>query len=385
MIIIILIVFLVLLIILPIILNSLGVPIFSGSSRGGSAITSDLRDAMLAFSSDGGGKWQAPEFKREKKEAIPSGILDIAFDPRDANMIFMGTRGAGLWKSVDGGAHWSRARDRDGVIAERSDVYKVAISRMRPEVIYLAVFQNSRGRVLKSDDGGTVFHEIYAVTQDRYGVFDVHVSPFSPEEAMIATGEGRLLETLNGGATWRIVRTFPKAIVKLVVNPIFPNERYAITSAGTISHTFDAGHTWTTIGNVSESGSALSQGEIHNPYENWGFGFSSPSSSFDFVIDPKNPAALYLVRGDLLFTSSNGGFTWKKVTTLIAGKGVALGGVAVHPNDSRTLFVNAGSDFYRSTDSGATWSVVSLGTRIPLKKIFVHPQRADSLFVTVGR
>lgn len=383
-IIIVLIVFLALLIVLPLILNSLGVPILSRSG-GGSAVTSDLRDAMLVFSSDGGGKWQVPEFVHEKKEALPSGILDIAFDPREANTLFMGTRGAGLWKSVDGGAHWSRARDRDGVIGERSDVYKVAISRSRPEVMYLAVFQNSRGRVLKSDDGGAVFREIYAVTQNRYGVFDVYVSPFSPAEAMIATGEGRLLETRNSGATWRIAHTFLEPVVRIAVNPAFPGERYAVTSSGTISHTFDGGHTWMAVKNAGDSGSVASNGEIHHPYENWGFGFSSSPSTFDFAIDPANPAMLYLVRGNLLSASSDGGLSWKKITTLIAGKGTALGGVAAHPNDSHTFFVTAGSDFYRSNDSGATWSVKMLGTQRPLKKIFVNPRRADSALVTVGR
>src|SRR3989344_3179220 len=381
-IIIILILFLALLIILPVILNSLGVPIFTQSGGGGGSANSDLRDAMLVYSPDGGGRWQLPEFERGDKGALPSGILDMAFDFGDGSLIFAGTKGAGLWKSMDAGAHWAPVRDTNNVLSQGGDVYKIALSRSRPEVMYLAVFQDKRGRILKSEDRGASFREVYAVTQDRYGVFDIYVSLFSPDEVMIATGEGRLLESRNSGATWRLVRTFTEPVMMLLVNPAFPSERYAVTSSGAISHTFDGGRTWAAVKGVSDSGGVVSNGEIHNPYASWNLGFTS-TASFALALDPRNPATLYLARGESLFNSFDGGYSWSRLTSLIAGKGTVLGGVAVHPNDSQVLFVSAGADVYRSADAGITWSVKMLGTKLPLKKIFIHPRKPDIIFIVV--
>lgn len=379
---IILLIFLVLVVLLPLILNAFGVPIFSRGNVGGSA-NSDLREAIMVYSSDGGGQWRLPEFARDDKGPLPSVILDVAFDLGDGSLAFAGTQGAGLWKSTDGGARWAPVRDTNGVLMQDSDVYKVAISRSRPEVIYVAAFQGKRGRVLKSEDRGVSFREVYTVTQDRYGVFDIYVSLFAPDEVMIATGEGRLLESRNSGATWRLVRTFTEPVVMLIANPTFPSERYAVTSSGAVSKTFDGGDTWTSLPNPSTSGSVVSNGEIHNPYAGWGLGFSS-AASFALVMDPRNPATLYMVRGESLLSSFDGGFGWRKITALIAGKGAALGGVAVHPNDSRILFVGAGSDIYRSSDGGTTWSVKMLGTKFPLKKIFIHPRKPDTILIAVG-
>ena len=91
------------------------------------------------------------------------------------------------------------------------------------------------------------------------------------------------------------------------------------------------------------------------------------------------------MRGDALFSSSNGGFGWRRMTTLITGAGTALGGVAAHPVREGTIFVTAGADFYQSTDSGTSWSVKTIGAGSALKKIFVHPRSPEIIFITTAR
>lgn len=383
---IILLLFVLLVVVVPILLNVLGISVIPGGGWGGSGSTSTKGlSGVLLRSSDSGQHWAAAEWRRDNRPVLPSGIFDMAFHPVNADILFAGTATSGLWKSENAGAVWAKMNDANHVLQANADVYKIAVSPAKPAVMYLAAAQDNRGRVLRSDDAGASWREIYAVTQDGQAVFDVYTPPGLPDSIMIATGEGRLLASKDGGKTWRIIRAESAPIAILAVNSAYPGERYIITVLGTMAKSFDGGETWTELGAPAEGGSSASVGQIQHPYANWQFTFSSPALSFTFAIDPRNPALLYFIRNDLLLTSSDGGFSWRRLTTLITGKGVALGGVAPHPARAGILFVTAGPDFYQTTDSGTSWSMTTIAPGASLKKIFVHPRKPEIIFVTTGR
>lgn len=384
----ILLIFILLVVIIPLALNALGIPLGPGGGGNWGRRNSGngaMQGAILARSVDGGEHWSATEFNRDNRPVLPLEILDIAFHPANADVIFAGTAGSGIWKSEDAGAVWRKVNDANQILQPAADVYKIAIDKIKPEVMYLAVMQENRGRVLRSDDGGASFREIYAVAQDGIGVFDVYASPSSPDEIMIATGEGRLLVSQDAGKQWRIVRTFASSLAVLAVNTAFSGERYAITSLGAIAKTFDAGATWTDLGSPADNAAGAPADQITHPYANWQLTFSRAASIFTFAIDPRNPATLYFTRNDALFTSLNGGFGWRRLTTLITGQGTTLGGVAAHPGRDGTLFVTAGANFYQSADGGTSWSVATISPNSLLKKIFVHPRKPEIIFVTTAR
>ena len=78
----------------------------------------------------------------------------IAFDPFDANIIWVGSPAGGLWKSVDGGANWTTNTDNLPVIGVH-----IAINPDNNQIMYIvtgdayATDTYSIG-VLKSTDGG---------------------------------------------------------------------------------------------------------------------------------------------------------------------------------------------------------------------------------------
>lgn len=379
---IILIIFIILAVIVPLLLNALGVPIFSsggdGSGRAASTPTSSEKTGILFRSPDRGREWDSAEFIRGRGVRAPSGVLDIAFDPTDAKVVLVGTKGAGLWKSMDGGITYKQVRDTNGALDAQSDIYAVAISQTRPETIYLAAFQARRGRVFRSEDRGATFGEIYSATQDRFGVFDVYTPPGSPDTAMIATGEGRILETRDGGVRWRIVRSIGEPIRLLAANPAFSGERYAITERGYLSKTFDSGLNWADLGDpILSPGSGA--GIIENPYANWSIGFGLRAAPFSFAVNPANPPNLYFIKATDLLESADGGFSWQKITSLTAGEGTVLGGVGVSRGD---LFVSAGADLYKSGDRARSWEMIPIAEKGTLRNIFIHPHNQDIIFIT---
>jgi hypothetical protein len=156
-----------------------------------------------------------------------------------------------------------------------------------------------------------------------------------------------------------------------------------------MAKSFDGGDTWTELGAPSDTGGGggdgSSDGRIVHPFSTWQFTFSSAAPSFTFAIDPRNPLTLYFTRADTLFTSSDGGFSWRRVTTLITAQGMSLGGVGADPAHEGTIFITAGGDFYQSADRGASWSTTAVASGISLKKIFSHPRRPGIIFITTAR
>ena len=374
--------FLILVVFIPLLLSGVGVDITRGGDGGaGEAF-------VLRRSGDNGENWGMPTFVRERRDPMPREIFDIAFHPRDQQVLFAGTKSAGLWKSDDAGESWRPVRDRAGTLVPTSDVYRVVISRDRPEVMYLAIFQGNRGRVLKTEDGGSTFRQIYFVGQERIGVFDLYTPPAEPDKVLAASGEGRLLLSGDGGKRWRIAKTFRDPVALLAMHPTFHDEGYLLTSRGELFKTFDGGENWASQGIAGRRAARGTGRTIPHPYTRYSltlFRFSSPRTlSPVLAMDPYNPSRLYRT-GVSGVEVSTGGSAWEELASFIDGKGVPVGGVAVHPVEAQTLFVTAGPALYTSTDRGVNWQIVPFPSRNLLRKIFINPRRTEMMFLTTAR
>src|SRR3954447_9716309 len=92
-------------------------------------------------------------------------VTDVATDPRDNNVVFLGTANGGIWKSTDGGTNWTPLTDTQlslsiGAIA----VTPASSASNAPLVIYAGTgegnfsFDSYYGvGILKSTDGGTTW------------------------------------------------------------------------------------------------------------------------------------------------------------------------------------------------------------------------------------
>ena len=96
------------LVILPFVLSSAGFNFFQLGTSGGSFFGKGGSSQYLLRSEDNGATWSEVQFNRARTTAVPSQILDVAFDIRDPQSIFLGTKGNGLWWSRDGGKNWGK-------------------------------------------------------------------------------------------------------------------------------------------------------------------------------------------------------------------------------------------------------------------------------------
>ncbi|TSD03726.1 MAG: hypothetical protein Greene071436_258 [Parcubacteria group bacterium Greene0714_36] len=376
--------FIALVIVIPLILSAVGIDILSGTR--GSAQSGGL----LFRSKDGGEHWEPATFVRERRDPTPSYIYDVVAHPVATTTLFAGTKGAGLWKSEDAGMTWRQIKDTAGVMNPRSDIYRVAISKSKPDVMYVAAFQENRGRVFKSTDGGASFRQIYFVGRDKYGVFDIATPPADPDTIMAATGEGRLLVSNDGGERWHFSKVLRDPLARLVLHPGYSNEGYLMTSRGQVLKTYDGGISWTDLGILRQS-AAIREGNlrvIEHPYSRlaWFPSRSVYGGARDMLVpDPYQPGVMYRTNKGNLLKSADGGATWARFSTFIDGLGVRVGGIAVHPRNQNTLMVTAGQAVYTSRDLGINWSIVPFDKGSELREVYIHPDTPNVMFVVVGR
>lgn len=372
-----------LVIVLPFVLSMTGFNVLQFGTIGGGEARNSA--AVLMRSPDGGEEWENVSISGDRKTAFPTQALDLEFHPTEAETIFLGAKSAGLWKSSNGGASWQKMQDKSGVLQQKSDVYKVAISRSDPKVMYLAVYQQNRGRVLRSENGGESFKEVYFVSADRFVVSDIFVNPLNSNHILIATGLGGVLESGNGGKTWRVLKWFAGSLKKLLVNPRNPAEIFVVTSADKILKSVDGGANWTSL----EQELARAKGDMFPTLQapSPSFGLFGESGNFmkDFSADPNNFSILYLASRAGLFRSQDGGFSWERVEILISPEALPVNAVAVHPQFSNIIFAGAANQLYRSDDRGINWSVRTLPASSGIDALFVQPLNPQVMFAVLRR
>ena len=237
----------------------------------------------------------------------------IAFDPIDEDIIWIGSPGGGLWKSIDGGSNWQTGTDNLPVIG----VSHIAINPINPQVMYIA-------------------------TGDLKGV-----------NTMASAYSIGVLKSINGGIDWDTTGiqwglNDNKKVNKIIINPNYPDSLIAGTQAY-ILISADAGSTWV---KAVDSNGTIINGNFR-----------------DLEFKPNNPNTIYSVKqtngSSQVFKSIDGGQIWNGSNNGIATSNKSrplLAVTAANPNAVYILFSANDDGFhgvYKSTDSGNNWSLQS--------------------------
>lgn len=94
----------------------------------------------------------------------------LAVDPHNSNILFVGTRANGLWKSTDAGVTWSLAWDGVTTTANENGICFVlfdpasSVSGGATQTIYIGISRTGGATIYKSNDGGATFSDISPTT-----------------------------------------------------------------------------------------------------------------------------------------------------------------------------------------------------------------------------
>jgi hypothetical protein len=271
----------------------------------------------------------------------------IAINPNNSNIIYQGTAGGGVWRSVDGGVTWSALFDRQFSLGI-GETGALAIDPNNSNIIYVG----TSSRTIR----GAAFEPIQQLFQSFPG------------------GDG-LFKSIDGGSSWiQLGSGFPDEntgnasqfigqwINVVIVDPADSNTVY-VASTGGVFVSVDGGQNWLTGNNVV--GDALS-----------------------LVLDPSTPATSRIIYAGLsgvgVLQSTDGGQNWTQIlnnTTPPVAAAMTAGGftsinkviVAIapptlpaNPNGIQVLYVALQGNktfgqpdvigLFLSTNQGGSWT-----------------------------
>jgi len=156
----------------------------------------------LYRSIDGGETWQHLE-----GNGLPDGILGrigVSVSRADPDRIYalIEAREGGLFRSNDGGGHWTRVND-DGRFRQRAWYFsKVYADPQSADTVYVL-----NTGLYRSGDGGRTFSLLSATHGDHHGLW---IDPQNAQRLINANDGGASVST-NGGKTWTTQNNQPTA------------------------------------------------------------------------------------------------------------------------------------------------------------------------------
>lgn len=271
-------------------------------------------------------------------------ISDIAINPTNNQIIYIGVWTDGVYKSTDGGGSFTKLTT-GGIPTTNVGRVALTLCNASPNTVYASIAANDDNTLLgvyKTTNGGTSWTNVSPPVNflGGQGWYDnvIGVSPINPN--IVFAGGVTLYKTTNGGASWTEVADVNMHVDHHAITWNSTGTSVWIGNDGGMSFSNDGGNTWSTAGNLVPITQYVN---IHVGVNNARvMGGGSQDNSISLT--------------------TNGGTNWR---FRIGGDG---GGVSIDPSNANRIFVTngvyGGSWAFRrlkSTDMGQTWSFIDTG------------------------
>jgi photosystem II stability/assembly factor-like uncharacterized protein len=209
---------------------------------------------------DGGRTWRNVLYVDDM-----TGCIDLGIDPRDPKTLYatMWQRlrsggaelresgpGSGIFKSTDGGEHWTRSKA--GLPDEPLSKITLAVAQNTPGLVYAFILSgeprrggrtSDAGGVFRSDDAGASWRRVNPKLASRTYYTHIKVDPSNDRRLFILDLE--LWRSDDGGANWvkHNVKNVHADLHGLWIDPADPQHLVLAGDAG-VSVSFDDGASW---------------------------------------------------------------------------------------------------------------------------------------------
>jgi len=358
------------------------------------------KERGVYMSTDGGATWKQTLFVNED-----TGVSDIAIDWQSPNILYAaayqhrrtvfgyngGGPGSGLYRSTDGGQHWTKlGTSGTGSIGRglpaNGDVGRCSLDvyRKNTNIVYAEVEHATLGGVYRSEDKGTTWARM-SDTNPRPSYFSqIRIDPNNDQKIWL--GGVNIYMSEDGGRTFvqTRFRNVHSDVHAIWIDPANSDHLLSGNDGGVWS-THDSGRNWTHFNNIAIGQFYEVAYDFQKPYHICGgmqdnYSWCGPSSSTqqlgigneDWItvqggdgfynrIDPSDPNIIYaesqdgnLSRRDLKTSESKSirpledndqapryRFQWNSP-------------MMISPHDPKTIYYG-GNHLFKSTDRGDNW------------------------------
>jgi hypothetical protein len=331
------------------------------------------------------GAWQA----ERRLEGLPT--QSVAADPLRPEIVFCGTFGRGLWRSVDAGATWWQIGED---VLRSPQITSAAVSGVERAGAHGVIYAGTEPSALyRSEDGGETWRELTAMLAlpsaptwsfpprpSTSHVRAIGLDPNATGRVYVAIEAGALVRSVDGGRTWEDRRSDGPFDTHTLGQPRqLPGRIYSAAGDGFMHpgqgfvESRDAGDTWERPGTGLEHhylwGLAVDPGDPETVIVS---AAHSPNQAH-------NPAA-----AESAIYRRSGGSAWQRVTQGLPPERGMLGSVLAANQAEPGIFYAANNlGLYRSADAGRSWEQLDI-LNIPWPQGRDAPRPASMTVVEEG-
>ena len=206
-------------------------------------------------STDGGKTWHKVLYVNAK-----TGAIDLVMDPRNPQVLYAamwqaqrlpwklidGGPGSGLYKSTDGGAHWTNISRNRGLPHGLLGRIGVSVAASSPNIVY-AIIQAKHGGVFRSTNGGKTWQRVngnWSLRQRGFYYTSIYVDPTNPNTMYVPNVDG-VWVSRDGGKAFALLHMRHGDNHIVWINPQHPKILLVGNDGGATVST-DGGKTWST-------------------------------------------------------------------------------------------------------------------------------------------
>jgi photosystem II stability/assembly factor-like uncharacterized protein len=308
--------------------------------------------------------------------------------PGKPGVYYVGTAGAGLWKTTDDGVKWDNVFKH----GDAASIGAVALAPSDPKKIWLGTGEANprndvligRGVYFSPDDGKTWQFKGLA---DAGLIANIVVSPNDPNTVWVAvlgnpwkpSATRGVFMTTDGGKTWKKVLYVndTTGASDIEIDPSNPN----VLLAGMWT---EQRKPWTQV-NGSTDGGIFKSTDGGRTWNKLGGGLptTDPTDRVKIGFAPSSPNIVYATMPTqkcILWGSTDSGANWKCISNNheLAVRMFYFSSFAVAPNDPKTIYFSS-FNLMKSTDGGKTAKVIDRDVHVDHHSIWIDPKNPERI------